>query len=170
MDKSMIYYCGFDSPLGPMSASAENGAITGLWFSGQKYFPVRTAESILEPEYPVFKALISWLSVYFSGKVSLSNHELHPQGTPFQKAVWNILLKIPYGKTRTYGDIAREIAALRGISRMSAQAVGGAVGHNPISILIPCHRVIGSNGSLIGYAGGLDKKRALLIIEGIILD
>ncbi len=158
----MIYTCIVGTPLGAIAVSAENEAVTGLWFIGQKYFPTKTDTWVDEPEYPVFKALRAWLSDYFSGVGGVSNLRLEPQGTPFQKAVWEILLKIPFGQITTYGKIAREIAAARGLSSMSPQAVGGAVGHNPISILIPCHRVVGSDGSLTGYAGGLDKKKALL--------
>ena len=108
-----------------------------------------------------------WLAAYFSGRDSIPELRLDPQGTTFQKAIWEILLRIPYGQITTYGQIAKELAVGRGLSFMSAQAVGGAVGHNPISILIPCHRVVGSNGNLTGYAGGLEKKEALLQLEHV---
>ena len=163
----MIYTCTICTPLRAIAVSSENEAVTGLWFIGQKYFPAKIGTWVDEPEYPVFKALRTWLSDYFSGMDRAFNLRLESQGTPFQKAVWDILLKIPFGQITTYGDIAREIAAVRGLSSMSAQAVGGAVAHNPISILIPCHRVVGFNGNLTGYAGGLDIKKALLQVEHV---
>ena len=163
----MIYACTIDTPLGAVTASAEQGALTGLWFIGQKYYPSRIDTWACEPDYTVFQALRLWLAHYFSGRDSISGLRLEPRGTPFQKAVWDILLKIPFGQITTYGEIAKKLAVERGLSTMSAQAVGGAVGHNPISILIPCHRVVGSNGSLTGYAGGLDKKEALLQLEHV---
>jgi methylated-DNA-[protein]-cysteine S-methyltransferase len=166
----MNYTCNLDTPLGAMAICAENEAVSGLWFVGQKYFPAKTDNWVDEPEYPVFKTLRAWLSGYFSGMVDVPDLRLEPEGTPFQKTVWNMLLKIPRRQTTTYGEIAREIAAVRGLSFMSAQAVGGAVGHNPISILIPCHRLVGANGNLTGYAAGLDKKKALLQLEGVNLD
>jgi methylated-DNA-[protein]-cysteine S-methyltransferase len=161
----MIYTCTIDTALGAMTASAENGALTGLWFIGQKYYPSKTGTWMDEFNYPVFETLRLWLGEYFSGKNPMLDLKIEPQGTPFQKAVWDILLKIPSGQITTYGEIAKKLAIMQGLSSMSAQAVGGAVGHNPISILIPCHRVIGSTGSLTGYAGGIDKKKALLQLE-----
>jgi methylated-DNA-[protein]-cysteine S-methyltransferase len=172
-----MYTCTVDTPLGAMTASAEEGALTGLWFVGQKYYPEAAAWTH-KPDYPPFTALRDWLNIYFAGHApppwedkrfparAEGNLQLNPRGTAFQKAVWEILLAIPYGKISTYGTIAQQLAAHRGLSAMSAQAVGGAVGHNPISILIPCHRVVGSGGILTGYAGGLDKKKALLKLEG----
>lgn len=118
-------------------------------------------------ELPTILAAKKWLDIYFSGRAPDFTPPLHPVGTPFQMEVWEILLTIPYGHSTTYGEIARQIAAQRGISRMSAQAVGGAVGRNKIDIIIPCHRVIGADGTLTGYTGGLDKKSRLLEIEGI---
>jgi methylated-DNA-[protein]-cysteine S-methyltransferase len=163
----MIYTCKLETPLGVMTAWAGNGALTGLWFISQKYYPERSPGGIEGPDYPLFKDLRIWLNDYFRGINRIPEIRLEPQGTAFQITVWNILLKIPFGQLTTYGAIAREIVRSRGLASMSAQAVGGAVGHNPISILIPCHRVIASNGSLTGYAGGLDKKRALLQLEGM---
>jgi len=165
----MIYTCTIDTPLGPITASAENEALTGLWFIGQKYYPLRTAEWINDPEYPVFAVLRRHLADYFSGKDNRNcwpDLPLAPVGTPFRQAVWNLLLKIPFGQVTTYGEIAKCLARSQGLPSMSAQAVGGAVGHNPISILIPCHRVVGSDKTLTGYAGGLDKKASLLHLEG----
>ena len=118
------------------------------------------------PDLPVFNETMRWLDTYFSGKSPDFTPPLHMIGTPFQTNVWNILLTIPYGKTTTYGEIAKQIAVKMGLPRMSAQAVGGAVGHNRISIIVPCHRVLGVHGELTGYAGGIDKKRYLLNIEG----
>ncbi|MHC1727223.1 MAG: methylated-DNA--[protein]-cysteine S-methyltransferase [Syntrophobacteraceae bacterium] len=161
----MIYTCTIDTPLGAMTASAEQEALTGLWFIGQKYFPSNVDGWADDPSYPILEAVRIWLAKYFSGKACTSGLRLAPRGTPFQKTVWGILLGIPVGQITTYREIAKRLAVERGLSSMSAQAAGGAVGHNPISILIPCHRVVGSNGSLTGYAGGLDRKRALLQLE-----
>lgn len=164
----MIYTCTMSTPLGAITASAEGEALTGLWFIGQKYFPPRADAWVNEPEHRVFKTLETWLGNYFSctgGPVPLPSLEL--KGTDFQKAVWKILLEIPHGRVTTYGEIAKKLAAFRGLPSMSAQAVGGAVGHNPISILIPCHRVVGADGRLTGYAGGLDKKKALHQLEQV---
>jgi len=165
----MIYTCKIDTTLGVLTTSAENNKLTGLWFAGQKYYPSQTDSWINKPDYPVLKELKLWIKEYFEGKnPSLQNIKLEPFGTIFQKNVWKILLKIPYGKITTYGEIAKQIARKKGLFSMSSQAVGGAVGHNPISILIPCHRVLGATGNLTGYAGGIDKKEALLRIEKIV--
>ena len=161
------YSCSIETPLGTMTAAARNQALSGLWFVGQKHYPKATAHWQLCPDHAVFAALRLSLSRYFSGEIGQPQPELAPLGTPFQMAVWQALLSIPYGETVSYGEIARQIARTRGLSAMSAQAVGGAVGHNPITILIPCHRVLGSDGKLTGYAGGIDKKLALLRLEGV---
>jgi len=163
----MTYTCTIETPLGNMTAAAEEEALTGLWFLGQKYYPVATAAWINEPDFPVFTALRSHLSRYFSGKDPGHGIMLAPHGSLFRKSVWDILLKIPFGEIVTYGEIAKAIAHAKGMATMSSQAVGGAVGHNPISILIPCHRVVGVDRSLTGYAGGVDKKEALLRLEGV---
>ena len=131
-----------------------------MWFVGQKYFPSFSDGDFFENETPVLTEAKHWLSLYFSGKEPDFLPPLHPQGSSFRQAVWNVLLTIPRGQTMTYGEIARRLNV------RSAQAVGGAVGHNPISILIPCHRVVGSDGSLTGYAGGLARKEWLLHLEG----
>ena len=157
----MTYTCLIKSPIGEIRASAKNGMLTGLWFVGQKYYPVQIDTWINDSNYRVFDLLRSWLSDYFVGGRPKQVIKLNPHGTDFQKSVWNVLLKVPYGQLITYGEIAKQLSCL------SARAVGGAVGHNPISILIPCHRVIGSNGGITGYAGGIDKKNALLKIERI---
>lgn len=161
------FTCTIDTPLGAAVAAAVGDALTGLWFVGQKYYPANTGSWLDAPDNPVFKTLRAWLADYFSGVDKPHHLRLEPRGTLFQWEVWNVLLEIPYGQVTTYGAIAGKIAASRNLPSMSAQAVGGAVGHNPISILIPCHRVVGSSGSLTGYAGGLVKKEALLRLEGV---
>jgi len=158
-----ICSCVIKTPLGEIKAAARSDALVGLWFTGQKHFPSDTAGWQKKPDYPIFVSLKSWLEGYFSRKNPKSKFALSPQGTEFQQAVWKLLLSIPYGKTCTYGELAERLSS-SGI-KTSARAVGGAVGRNPISLLIPCHRVLGSGGNLTGYAGGLDKKRALLELE-----
>ena len=161
--ETCIHYA--DSPLGRIMLSGEGDSLTGLWFVGQKYFAATLPDAAEEKDLPVFREAEEWLEAYFSGRDPGFTPKLVPHGTPFRKEVWDILLTIPYGETMTYGEIASVIAGRRGISRFSAQAVGSAVGHNPISLIIPCHRVIGADGSLTGYAGGLEKKEALLKLE-----
>ena len=161
MDYTHHYY----SPLGGITLASDGEAIIGLWFDGQKYFADALDHEHVEKDLPVFSETDRWLDTYFSEKEPDFTPKLNMRGTVFRKAVWNILLTIPYGQTMTYGQIAEKIAAQMGRSRMSAQAVGGAVGHNPVSLIIPCHRVVGSNGSLTGYAGGIDKKIHLLQLE-----
>ena len=156
----MLFLTHYASPLGPILLAADETGLTGLWFEAQKYFPSFSGVEYQEKETPVLTETVRWLDVYFSGKDSGFLPPLHPQGSPFRQTVWDILLTIPRGQTMTYGEIARRLGV------RSAQAVGGAVGHNPISILIPCHRVVGSDGSLTGYAGGLDRKTRLLQLEG----
>lgn len=156
----MLFLTHYASPLGPILLAADETGLTGLWFEGQKYFPSFLGVDYQEKETPVLTETARWLDVYFSGKDPGFLPPLHPQGSPFRQAVWNILLTIPRGQTMTYGEIARRLGV------HSAQAVGGAVGHNPISILIPCHRVVGSDGSLTGYAGGVERKARLLQLEG----
>ena len=158
--------CLIETPLGTICAAAEDKAVRGLWFTGQKYFPADAGTWTDTPDYPAFASLKSWLKDYFAGKNPKAKIPLSPEGTDFQQIVWKILLEIPYGKTTTYGAIAGQLDAAKGIA--SAQAVGGAVGHNPISLIIPCHRVLGADGSLTGYAGGLERKRALLELEGVL--
>ena len=201
----MTYTAHSNSPLGGITLASDGHALTGLWFDGQKHFPAtyrnRTSE---DSDLPVFKQTQKWLDIYFAGECPDFIPPLAPQGTLFQQKIWELLLAIPYGKTMTYGEIAKRFvetrliaslhdatpqsAFLRGAScsgaslrdaslqgtsiqgtlltkNMSAQAVGGAVGHNPVSLIIPCHRVIGANGSLTGYAGGLERKKYLLELE-----
>ena len=161
----MQYVSHYTSPLGEILLAADEVGLTGLWFEGQKYFARTLDENAVENELPVFDETKRWLDIYFSGREPEFTVPIHFIGTAFQNEVWEILCAIPYGKTTTYGEIGKQIAAKRGLASMSAQAVGGAVGHNPISILVPCHRVVGTNGSLTGYAGGLEKKSALLALE-----
>jgi methylated-DNA-[protein]-cysteine S-methyltransferase len=153
-----------DSPMGKIQAASNGNALTGLWFIGQKYFPSAAETWLSEPDAPVFISLGSWLKDYFARKKPKSRIPLFPEGSDFQQAVWKLLLEIPYGATSTYGAIAARLVSSG--KKASAQAVGGAVGHNPISLLIPCHRVLGADGSLTGYAGGIEKKRTLLELEG----
>ena len=161
----MVYTCTYKSELGEILLAADEIGLTGLWFTGQKYFASTLPDEHISRETSILAEAKKWLDVYFSGKEPTFTPPLHPAGSDFRQAVWKILLQIPYGQTITYGEIARQLAVKQGTSRMSAQAVGGAVGHNAISIIIPCHRVVGSNGSLTGYAGGIDKKVALLKLE-----
>ncbi len=164
----MQYISYYHSPMGRMLLTGDVIGLTGVWFDGAKYSVDCLEDEQEEKELPVFGQTKEWLNIYFSGGKPDFTPYLHMIGSAFQLAVWEILLQIPYGKTTTYGEIASKIAKQRGMSKMSAQAVGGAVGHNKISIIVPCHRVIGANGSLTGYAGGLDKKEYLLTLEGII--
>lgn len=131
----------------------------------RKYFANTLSDEYISQETSILSEAKRWLDVYFSGEEPNFTPPLHPIGSPFRQAVWQILLQIPYGQTTTYGEIARQLAEKHGIAHMSAQAVGGAVGHNEVSIIIPCHRVVGTNGSLTGYAGGIDKKIRLLELE-----
>ncbi len=164
---NMDYIWHYESPLGGMTLASDGKALLGLWFNDQQHFGEGLKGGEIEKKLPIFEETIRWLDIYFSGNVPMFTPTLKIQATPFRKAVWEILLTIPYGKTMTYGEIAWRIAKEKGIPQMSAQAVGGAVGHNPISLIIPCHRVLGKNNSLTGYAGGLHRKIQLLELEGI---
>lgn len=161
----MIYTFHYTSPLGGITLSGNETALTGLWFDGQKYFGDTLPKEHKEKNLPVFEQAARWLDLYFSGKAPGFTPPLSMETTPFRKIVWENLLTIPFGQTRTYGEIADRIAKQKGLSKMSAQAVGGAVGHNPISLMIPCHRVVGADGSLTGYAGGIHRKAQLLTME-----
>ncbi len=161
----MVYTFAYNSPLGKITMASNGIALTGLWFDGQKYFADNIKGEQKEKCLPVFAETAKWLDVYFSGKEPDFMPDILITGTPFRKRVAEIMLTVPYGKTITYGEIASIIANEKGIEKMSARAVGGAVGHNSISIIIPCHRVVGTNGSLTGYAGGIDRKIALLNLE-----
>ena len=162
----MEYTAHYESPLGGITLSSDGEVLLGLWFDGQKFFAATLAPDYEERALPVFDLAKRWLEVYFSGRDPGFTPPLRMNGTAFRRAVWEILLAIPFGRTMTYGEIAAELARREGVARMSAQAVGGAVGHNPISLIVPCHRVIGADGSLTGYGGGLERKRRLLALEG----
>ena len=162
----MQYTATYQSPLGEILLAADEEGLTGLWFDHQKYYALRLDHEHAKKETPAIERTRAWLDVYFAGEEPDFLPPIHMIGTPFQKDVWNILLQIPYGKTTTYGEIAKKIAVQRGLAHMSAHAVGGAVSHNEISLIIPCHRVVGKSGSLTGYAGGIDKKIYLLKLEG----
>ncbi len=161
----MEYAHYYNSPLGKILLASDGHALTGLWFEGQKYFAAKLDPDHEEKKLPVFARTAEWLALYFDGENPAFMPPLTLKGTPFQKEVWEILLEIPFGQTTTYAEIAAEIARRRGLASMSAQAVGSAVAHNPISLIIPCHRVVGSDGSLTGYAGGIEKKEWLLAME-----
>lgn len=163
----MLYTTSYTSPLGKILLAADEEGLTGVWFEGEKYLVERSAMSFVEKETPVLRDARRWLDIYFRGAQPDFMPPLHPVGSPFRQEVWKILRQIPYGTTTTYGDIAAQIARARGGAKVAAQAVGGAVGHNDISILIPCHRVVGKNGNLTGYAAGLDKKIFLLTLEKV---
>ena len=161
----MEYTNEYISPLGKILLASDGHALTGLWFEGQKYFAGKLERDHEEKDLPVFAQVAEWLALYFNGKNPAFTPPLTLKGTPFQKEVWEAMLAIPFGQTTTYAKIAAQIAKHRGLASMSAQAVGSAVAHNPISLIIPCHRVVGSDGSLTGYAGGIEKKEWLLAME-----
>ena len=161
----MTYLTTLASPLGPLSLASDGERILGLWLEGQKDFAAGLeAETGERPDLPVFRQAAAWLDAYFEKRVLPPPPPLAPRGSEFRQRVWTLLLEIPFGETTTYGALTTRLKAA-GVPA-SPQAVGGAVGHNPISILIPCHRVVGANGSLTGYAGGVEKKRFLLELEG----
>ena len=164
----MYYSARYTSPVGPLVLACDGEHLTGLWMEGQKYFGSPLLETAQAREdHPVFVMARDWLDRYFSGARPVpSELPLSPAGGEFRQLVWRLLCQIPYGQTATYGALAQSAAAELGRTHMSAQAVGGAVGHNPLSIIIPCHRVVGADGSLTGYAGGVEKKRKLLEWEG----
>ena len=157
----MVFTHHCQSPLGGITMAGDGEALTGLWFDGQKFFGSTLSAGSAERFLPVFAETERWLDLYFSGRIPDFTPPLELRGTAFRRAVWEILLSIPYGRTVTYGEIAGRIAGRHG----AAQAVGGAVSHNPVSLIIPCHRVIGADGSMTGYAGGTDRKTCLLRIE-----
>lgn len=165
----MDYIAFYDSPLGRIMLSSDGESLTGLWFEGQKYFGAGLSGEREVRVLPVFEQTERWLDIYFSGHEPDGLPPILLRGTPFQKAVWALLREIPYGRTVTYGALADALAARSGRGRMSARAVGTAVGRNPVSIIVPCHRVIGKDGSLTGYAGGTERKDKLLRLEGIAL-
>ena len=161
----MDYTFHVDSPLGGITLASDGEALTGLWFDGQKYYADTLDAEYAEKALPIFDETAKWLDLYFAGIAPDFTPKLSPRGTSFRRRVWDVLLTIPYGHTMTYGGVAELLSRRSGSDPVSARAVGNAVGHNPISLFIPCHRVIGANGSLTGFAGGLDRKRALLLLE-----
>lgn len=177
----MDYIYHYSSPLGAITFASDGTALTGLWFDGQKYDHAGLSSDFIEQRLPVFDETMAWLDSYFGGSCPDHIPPLRFHSTPFREKVWRILLTIPYGSTMTYGEIARMLStgssesarsadampiSSAASSHMSAQAVGGAVSRNPISIIVPCHRVIGAGGSLTGYAGGIERKLSLLRLEG----
>ena len=163
----MKYVSRYHSPLGMLTMASDGEHLTGLWIEGQKYYAAALKGECKEKNLAIFEQTKRWLDIYFHGDIPDFTPPLLLEGSPFRQKVWEILREIPYGQVMTYGEIAGRIAAQMGVEKMSAQAVGGAVGHNPVSIIVPCHRVVGSGGSLTGYAGGIDKKVALLTIEKV---
>lgn len=163
----MLYVMDYVAPIGNLKIVSDEKSIIGLWIQGQKYFQSTIInEEISIETVPILKQAKQWLKRYFAGEKPLPKElSLKPKGSDFRNLVWEILCKIPYGEVTTYGEIAKEVAQKMHKEKMSAQAVGGAVGYNPISIIIPCHRVIGTNGNLTGYAGGIELKKKLLDFE-----
>lgn len=161
----MSYYQMYDSPVGKLLLQSDGESLTGLDFSDGRYAPAVDELQAEEKEIPVLEQTKQWLDIYFAGRNPDFCPPVNPQGTEFRREVWKLLLEIPYGETVTYGSLAKKMAQKLGKKRMSAQAIGGAVGHNPIGIIIPCHRVVGNNGNLTGYGGGMDRKVFLLNCE-----
>jgi methylated-DNA-[protein]-cysteine S-methyltransferase len=155
------------TPVGILTLSSDGENITGLWIENQKYFAKTLGKNISKQNLPIFENVQKWLDIYFSGKEPDFMPPLMPEGSSFQLSIWKILRQIPYGRTVTYGEIAKRFEIENQDAHTSARAIGAAVGHNPISILIPCHRVIGKNGDLTGYAGGVGAKFKLLQLEGV---
>lgn len=164
----MFYLTEYMSPMGTLTLASDGESVAGLWFNGQKHFmDTLPVMPVPKDDLPIFRQTRDWLDRYFGGRrPEIRELSLNPMGGTFRRTVWNLLCEIPYGEVTTYGELARRIAGSTG-GRMSAQAVGGAVAHNPISVIIPCHRVVGANGNLTGYAGGLDLKGRLLTHEGV---
>lgn len=164
----MRYTDNYVSPMGNIVLAGDGTALTGLWFEGQKWFGAGLTDGAERAELPVFGQTKKWLDIYFGGGEPAFTPAVALRGSEFQIAVWNVLSAIPYEKTVTYGEIAKNLTAVTG-RKTSARAVGSAVGRNPVSIIVPCHRVLGADGSLTGYAGGVERKRELLRLEGVLL-
>lgn len=165
MAVTSIYTHNYQSPLGEIVIASNDTAITGLWLVGQRHFDIEVEGCITDKDLPIFDEVSRWLDIYFTGNNPGEIPAVRMNGTPFQLEVWQILQAVPYGKLITYREIAELIAKKRGITKMSARAVGNAVGRNPVSILVPCHRVVGSSGKMTGYAGGIERKVKLLKLE-----
>ena len=167
MKETVQFVESFSSPIGEVTLGSDGEFLTGLWLADQKYFMAGVVEITSEEPLPIFQETKAWLEHYFRGLDPGPIPPVRPQGSEFRRQVWELLAEIPYGKLATYGELAQRIGAQRGMAKMSSRAVGGAVGHNPVSIIIPCHRVVGANGSLTGYGGGIARKIALLELEGV---
>lgn len=163
----MLYYKKLASPLGEITLRSNGEALTGLWFVDDKHYGAKDIAGAALADLELFMQAEAWLAEYFAGREPKVSVPLKLQGSEFQMQVWRLLQDIPYGRLVTYGDVAKKIAAQKGVARMSAQAVGGAVGHNPLCIIVPCHRVVGDNGSLTGYGGGMWRKVRLLELEKV---
>jgi methylated-DNA-[protein]-cysteine S-methyltransferase len=169
----MHYIDTVDSPMGELTIASDGQYLTGLWLVEQKYFmadvihEIDVIQNAQDCELAIFRETRAWLERYFEGKDPGPIPAVKPRGTEFRQRIWELLVEIPYGQLISYGELAQKVAAEKGIAKMSSRAVGGAVGHNPISIIIPCHRVVGSNGSLTGYGGGIARKIKLLELEGV---
>ena len=161
----MDYTHHYQSPLGGITIASDGEGLSGLWFDGQKFFASTLGCEHMEKALPIFDKADAWLDLYFRGIAPEFTPQLSLHATLFRKMIWDILQTIPYGQTTTYAAIARQAANQLGRPGMSAQAVGGAIAHNPISLIIPCHRVVGTDGSMTGYAGGIERKRSLLTLE-----
>lgn len=161
----MNYFCEYESPLGKITIGGGDDYIGGLWFEGQKYFAAGLNANAKRSKLPVFSKAENWLNLYFAGKAPKIDFPLFFKDTDFRVSVWNILMDIPYGETCTYKNLADKLSDIKSGYKTSARAVGGAVGHNPISIIVPCHRVVGSDKSFTGYAGGIERKTYLLSLE-----
>ena len=165
----MIYKTNYSSSIGEITLACNGNSLISCWLAGQKYFASTIQEKMIQNDnIDILEKAKTWLTRYFNGEMpEISELKLAPSGNEFRQEVWKILCEIPYGEVITYSEIAQKIAKQRGLKSMSAQAVGGAVGHNPISIIIPCHRVVGKNGNLTGYAGGIENKINLLKLEKV---
>ncbi len=161
----MDYIHHFESPLGGITMASDGEALTGLWFDGQKHFGSTLSENPEEKLIPVFELTDKWLKIFFGGALPCFTPPLSVKSTAFRKSVYKILLSVPYGSTVTYGEIAKKLKEGNFAAKASPRAVGNAVGHNPVSLIIPCHRVVGADGNLTGYAGGLERKIKLLSLE-----
>lgn len=165
----MDYIQEYNSPLGSITIASDEASVTGIWFENSRFFSKALSGKYINQATAAAEQAVHWLDIYFNNKIPDFTPPLQLNGTDFRLTVWKILLDIPYGETVSYGDIAKTVAEKQGIAKMSAQAVGNAVGHNPISIIVPCHRVVGSKGSLTGYSGGIERKKALLDIESNVI-
>jgi methylated-DNA-[protein]-cysteine S-methyltransferase len=161
----MHYISKYNSPFGEITIASDGDNVIGIWYDGQRYFGTTLAQGYKEKDLPIFCHVKKWLDAYFNGENPKMTLPIKLDGSQFQLVVWQILLSIPYGQTMTYGEVAMRVSETLGIASMSAQAVGNAVGRNPISIVVPCHRVVGSNGKMVGYAGGIERKIGLLKLE-----